>query len=127
MSTVVPAGGFFDQREEMKERLRQGPGEENRLAVIATAEGSSPSRWTLRRSLGVLVSTISVMILLGFLGWTGITRLVRGEFLSLSERDFVLAARCLSAREKNIIFRHILPNVVGPWWSPPLSALPVLW
>ena len=39
---------------------------------------------------------------------------MRGEFLSLSERDFVLAARCLGVPEKRIIFSHILPNVVGP-------------
>ena len=47
MNTVVPAGGFFDWREEMKERLRQGPGDEARQAVAITAEGSPPSRWTL--------------------------------------------------------------------------------
>ena len=39
---------------------------------------------------------------------------MRGDFLSLSERDFVLVARCPCVPERSIIFRHILPNVVGP-------------
>ena len=59
-------------------------------------------------------SIFNIMIILGLLGWPSIARLVRGEFLSLSERDFVMAARCLGATERGIIFRHILPNVVGP-------------
>jgi peptide/nickel transport system permease protein len=59
-------------------------------------------------------SIFNIMVIIGFLGWTGIARLVRGEFLSLRERDFVLAARCLGATDRRIIFRHILPNVVGP-------------
>jgi ABC-type dipeptide/oligopeptide/nickel transport system permease subunit len=50
----------------------------------------------------------------GILGWPGPARLVRGEFLSLKERDFVSAARALGARDKRIIFKHILPNVLGP-------------
>lgn len=50
----------------------------------------------------------------GILGWPGPARLVRGEFLSLKERDFVQAARSLGSRDGRIIFRHILPNVLGP-------------
>ena len=59
-------------------------------------------------------SIFNIMLVLGLLGWTGITRLVRGEFLSLSQRDFVLAARCTGVPERRIIFGHVLPNVVGP-------------
>jgi ABC-type dipeptide/oligopeptide/nickel transport system permease subunit len=50
----------------------------------------------------------------GILGWPGPARLVRGEFLSLKQRDFVEAARALGSRDKRIIFKHILPNVMGP-------------
>lgn len=46
------------------------------------------------------------------LSWTGISRLIRGEFLSLKNRDYVEAARVLGASNGRIIFRHILPNVV---------------
>jgi peptide/nickel transport system permease protein len=47
-------------------------------------------------------------------GWTGTARLVRGEFLSLRSREFVLAARTLGIKNSRIIFSHILPNALGP-------------
>lgn len=50
---------------------------------------------------------------LGLFAWTGLSRLVRGEFLSLRERDFVDAARVAGASNRRIIFKHILPNAVG--------------
>lgn len=56
----------------------------------------------------------NVMVVLGLTGWTGIARLVRAEFLSLMQRDFVEAAKCIGARDKRIIFRHVLPNAVNP-------------
>jgi peptide/nickel transport system permease protein len=59
-------------------------------------------------------SIYNVMIAIGFLGWPSVCRLVRGQFLSLREKDFVLAAHCLGASDGRIIFRHILPNVVAP-------------
>jgi ABC-type dipeptide/oligopeptide/nickel transport system permease subunit len=45
--------------------------------------------------------------------WTSLARLVRGEFLSQREKEFVEAARALGAKPRRIIFRHILPNTVG--------------
>ena len=68
------------------------------LAVIAFLE---PSIW-------------NIMIIIGLTSWMGVARLVRAEFLSLRERDFVLAARALGARDSRIIFRHILPNSMSP-------------
>ncbi|MCQ1529106.1 ABC transporter permease [Lutispora saccharofermentans] len=56
----------------------------------------------------------NVMVVLGLTGWTGIARLVRAEFLSLMQRDFVEAAKCIGARDKRIIFRHVLPNAINP-------------
>ena len=52
-------------------------------------------------------------IYLGLFSWTGLSRLVRGEFLTLRERDFVDAARVAGASNRRIIFKHILPNAVG--------------
>lgn len=52
-------------------------------------------------------------IALGLIGWTALARLVRGEFLSLREREFVDAARVAGAGTGRIIFKHILPNAVG--------------
>ena len=50
---------------------------------------------------------------LGLFSWTGLSRLVRGEFLSLREREFVDAARVAGANNARIVFKHILPNAVG--------------
>ncbi len=52
-------------------------------------------------------------ITLGLVAWMGIARLVRAEFLSLREREFVEAARVAGASDMRIIFKHILPNAVG--------------
>jgi len=48
------------------------------------------------------------------LGWTTIARVVRGEILSLRERDYVQAARALGVGHRVILLRHLLPNAVGP-------------
>jgi len=52
-------------------------------------------------------------VVIGLFAWTGLARLVRGEFLTLREREFVDAARVAGAGDSRIIFRHILPNAVG--------------
>ena len=66
--------------------------------------------------IGYKVGNLGVFplaIFLGIFAWTGLTRLVRGEFLSLREREFVDAARVAGASNRRIIFKHILPNSVG--------------
>jgi peptide/nickel transport system permease protein len=68
------------------------------LAVIAFV---GPSIW-------------NVMLVIGITGWMGVCRLVRAEFLTLRERDFVVAARALGAGDGRLIFRHILPNALPP-------------
>lgn len=52
-------------------------------------------------------------LFLGLIIWGGLSRLVRGEFLSLREREFVDAARVAGASNRRIIFKHILPNAIG--------------
>lgn len=56
----------------------------------------------------------TIMAVIGITGWMDVARLVRAEFLTLKERDFVLAARALGAGDLRIIFRHILPNALSP-------------
>ena len=68
------------------------------LAVIAFL---TPSIW-------------NIMIVIGLTSWMGVTRLVRAEFLSLREREYVLAAETLGARDGRLIFRHLLPNSLTP-------------
>ncbi|MCP3976591.1 MAG: ABC transporter permease [bacterium] len=55
-----------------------------------------------------------IAFLLGFLLWGGLARIVRAEFLSLREKEFVEAARAAGASDRRIIFRHILPNAMSP-------------
>ena len=68
------------------------------MAVIAFLE---PSIW-------------NIMVVIGLTSWMGVARLVRAEFMSLRQRDFVLAARITGASNIRIIFSHILPNAVAP-------------
>ncbi len=68
------------------------------LAVIAIVE----------RSIWI------IMIVIGITGWMDTARLVRAEFLTLKQRDFVSAARTSGAGSPRIIFRHILPNALAP-------------
>ncbi|WP_427135858.1 ABC transporter permease [Pseudarthrobacter sp. S9] len=56
---------------------------------------------------------LALGIFLGLISWVGLARLMRGEFLSLREREFVDAARISGASNTRIIFKHILPNAVG--------------
>jgi len=55
-----------------------------------------------------------IPILFGLVAWTTVARIVRAEFLSLREKEFVEAARAVGARDRRIIFKHILPNLAGP-------------
>jgi peptide/nickel transport system permease protein len=68
------------------------------LAVLAFLQ---PSIWT-------------VMAVIGLTGWMGVTRLVRAEFLSLREREFVIWSESVGATAVRVIFRHILPNAMAP-------------
>jgi peptide/nickel transport system permease protein len=68
------------------------------LAVIAFI---GPSIW-------------NIMIIIGLTSWMGVARLVRAEFLSLKEREFVLAARAVGASDPRIIFKHIMINSMAP-------------
>jgi peptide/nickel transport system permease protein len=68
------------------------------LAVIAFIE---PSIW-------------NIMIVIGLTSWMSVARLVRAEFLSIKEREYVLAAKALGAGDFRIIFRHIMINSMAP-------------
>jgi peptide/nickel transport system permease protein len=58
-------------------------------------------------------SIYNTMLVIGLLSWPGIARLVRGQFLSLREQQFVLAARSTGVAPPSILLRHLLPNVLG--------------
>jgi ABC-type dipeptide/oligopeptide/nickel transport system permease subunit len=56
----------------------------------------------------------SLIIVLSFFGWANLARLIRGEVLSLREREFVAAAKVLGVSTRNVLFRELLPNLVAP-------------
>jgi peptide/nickel transport system permease protein len=56
----------------------------------------------------------NVFLVLVLLGWTTIARVVRGTVLTLKGREYVQAARAIGARDRTILLRHVLPNVLGP-------------
>ncbi|HET6344128.1 MAG TPA: ABC transporter permease [Myxococcota bacterium] len=59
-------------------------------------------------------SLLLLFVALGLVGWLMTARIVRGQVLSLKEREFVQAARALGTRAPAIIFRHLIPNTLGP-------------
>jgi peptide/nickel transport system permease protein len=59
-------------------------------------------------------SLINLIIAMAIVSWSGFARLVRGQFLSLREKEFVEAARSLGFSDSRIIFRHMLPNALAP-------------
>ncbi|MCC3299963.1 ABC transporter permease [Arthrobacter sp. zg-Y895] len=66
--------------------------------------------------LATIVADFGIVVFAVFLGmltWTNLARIVRGEFLSLREKEFVEAAKSVGASSARIIFKHILPNTVG--------------
>jgi peptide/nickel transport system permease protein len=59
-------------------------------------------------------SIFHIMLVIGLFRWTGVARLVRGEFYRLRNLDFVTSAIALGYSTRRIIFQHILPNALGP-------------
>lgn len=59
-------------------------------------------------------SIFTIMVVIGLTNWMDVARLVRAEFLSLKEKDFVSAAKAVGASDKRLIFKHILPNALSP-------------
>ncbi len=62
----------------------------------------------------VKATIFGIVVIIGFTGWMGIARLVRGELLSLKQKEFVEASHAVGARDARIIFRHLIPNAMGP-------------
>jgi len=74
-----------------------------------------PSFFLILAVISILEPSIyNIMIVIGVTGWMGVARLVRAEFLSLKERDFVVAARAIGAGNLRVMFSHVLPNAMAP-------------
>lgn len=59
-------------------------------------------------------SVFLIILVLGLTGWMGVSRLIRGQILSLKENEFVLAAKAMGFSHTRIIFRHLVPNAMAP-------------
>ena len=76
---------------------------------------SVPTFFLILAVIAFIGSSIwNIMIIIGITSWMGVARLVRAEFLSLKEREYVLAARAVGASSMRIIFRHIMINSLAP-------------
>jgi peptide/nickel transport system permease protein len=87
------------------------------VAVLLTAAvylGSDDSEVGLGPITIPIYQPMKIGLILAFLFWVGLARVVRGLFLSLREKEFVEAAKAAGASDMRIIMRHILPNCVGP-------------
>ena len=85
------------------------------LMVLALASlGIAFITDTLHVPAGDLANAIYVTAILGLFGWTGVSRLIRGQVLSIREREFVEAAKMIGASRGRIYFKEILPNLWAP-------------
>ena len=76
---------------------------------------SIPSFFLILAVIAFLTPSITnIMIVIGLTSWMGVARLVRAEFLSIREREFVMASRTLGAKDARLIFTHLLPNSLTP-------------
>jgi peptide/nickel transport system permease protein len=77
------------------------------LPLWMTLSAALPPDWPIIRVY------FGITIILAFVGWTGLARVVRGRFLALREEDFVMAARLGGARESRIIAKHMVPSFMS--------------
>ncbi len=91
------------------------------LARAGVSEGTAGFLISLNQSMGGL---LFLFIAIGALNWVGMARLARGQVLSYKEKEFVEAARALGATDNQIIFKHLMPNIVGPLLIAESLAIP---
>ncbi|HRW06275.1 MAG TPA: ABC transporter permease [Caldilineaceae bacterium] len=77
------------------------------IPLIMALAAALPADWP------VVQLYFGITVLLSFVGWTGLARVVRGRFLSLREEDFVMAARLSGSGEMRVILRHMLPSFLS--------------
>jgi peptide/nickel transport system permease protein len=87
------------------------------VSVFGGATGATPDVVARARF-------ISLMLVLSFFGWASLARLIRGQVLSLREREFISAARVLGVPTRQVLFRELLPNLVAPIVVSASLALP---
>jgi oligopeptide transport system permease protein len=98
------------------------------LMAFFRSSFSNPEPGTISYYLGQLDAKagglLFIFIGIGFTAWQTMARLTRGQVLSLREKEFVEAARTVGATNRRIIFKHILPNILGPLIVAESMAIP---
>lgn len=106
--TVGGISGFFGGRVDMVlQRISEIVGSLPFLPFVMILSA------LIANALSSMQRVYLIMGILGLLSWTGLQRLVRAQVLSVREQEYVIAARALGVKRGNIVFRHILPNVVS--------------
>jgi peptide/nickel transport system permease protein len=110
-------GGAVDNTvQRLIEFIRSVP----EIPLVMGLAAALPADWPVVRLY------FGVTVVLSFIGWTGLARVVRGRFLSLREEDFVMAARLSGASEQRIIFRHMLPSFLSHIIASLTLAIPAI-
>jgi len=110
-------GGTLDNLiQRLIEFIRSVP----EIPLIMGLAAALPADWPVIRLY------FGITVVLSFIGWTGLARVVRGRFLSLREEDFVMAARLSGASEQRVIFRHMLPSFLSHIIASLTLAIPAI-
>ncbi len=98
---------------------------DNVLMRLVDAILCFPSFFLILTVIAILGPNIWIIItVIGLVSWTGTARLVRAEFLTLRESEYVRAARAMGQRSDRIVFRHILPNAFAPIFVTAVVSIP---
>ena len=88
---------------------------DNALMRIVDVIMAFPTFFLMLMLVGVFeANLLALVLIMGLTSWTGTARFIRGEILSLKERDFIEAARAMGLPHRLIIFRHLIPNAMAP-------------
>jgi len=98
------------------------------ISVIAKSwDDQDDSGWVITALLDLndsLGGVLFIFIAIGLLGWIGMARIARGQTLSIKNKEYVEAARAIGNKERRIVFRHVLPNIIGPCIVAETLAIP---
>ncbi len=98
---------------------------DNVLMRVVDALLCFPSFFLILSAIAILGPNIWIIIaVIGLVSWTGTARLVRAEFLTLRESEYVRAARSMGQSGLKIVFRHILPNAAPPIFVTAIISIP---
>jgi DNA-binding HxlR family transcriptional regulator len=93
-------------------------------ALVPIVESMRGGSFNLTPNQQASIRFYVLIFVLSFFGWAGLARIIRGEVLSLREREFVLAAKAIGVSTQRILFKELLPNLVAPIVISASLALP---